>query len=460
MDLEAAKSLIRKYMDGHADFVAKASVAERYFKKQNDILYYERESEDNPLRNSDNRIPSNFYQLQVNQKAAYAFTKPPTFNAGDDTTNQYIQTTLGDAFAKKCKTLCIQAANSTIGWLHYWVDKDGRFRYAVIDSRQVIPVWTRDLERELVAVIRTYQEIDENDGKNYIIYEIWTSQEAQSYRRPVDSEDFLGFELWPQYPMIDIDSGIAHMESTYRHDFGEVPFIFFNNNSVGESDLNLIKELVDAYDKVYSGFLNDLDDIQELIFVLTNYSGEAEDTASLLKEMRTKKVITVESDGADDRSGVSTLAIDIPVEAREKMLALTRKAIFEQGMAIDPDPQNFGNSSGVALKYLYSLLELKTGLMETEFRISFNRLIRAILRRFGIHADNIVQTWTRTSVNNDAELADIAQKSLGVISGETIIRNHPWVDDAVEEIRRMDAKKKEDDPDWENVPATGDGNGG
>ena len=50
-----------------------------------------------------------------------------------------------------------------------------------------------------------------------------------------------------------------------------MPFIFFSNNDEGTSDLNDIKELIDSYDKIYSGFVNDLEDIQEIIFVLTNY---------------------------------------------------------------------------------------------------------------------------------------------------------------------------------------------
>ena len=168
--------------------------------------------------------------------------------------------------------------------------------------------------------------------------------------------------------------------------------------------------------------------------------------------MKQKKIIQVDSDGPDDRSGVSTLAIEIPVEARKEMLAITRKAIFEQGMAIDPDPQNFGNSSGVALKYLYSLLELKTGMMETEFKISFNHLVRAILNFYGRSAKDIIQTWTRTAVNNDSELAEIAQKSKGVISDETIIRNHPWVENPENEITRMEEQKKQSEPDWDAIP--------
>ena len=128
------------------------------------------------------------------------------------------------------------------------------------------------------------------------------------------------------------------------------------------------------------------------------------------------------------------------------MLAMTRKSIFEQGMGIDPDPQNFGNSSGVALKYLYSLLELKAGLMETEFRPGFGRLVRAICRHEGMKAGRIVQTWTRTAVHNEAELTAIAQQSTGILSRRTILENHPWVTDAdkeLEQLEREDAEARE-----------------
>lgn len=220
--------------------------------------------------------------------------------------------------------------------------------------------------------------------------------------------------------------------------------------------------MIDAYDKVFSGFLNDLEDIQELIFIITNYGGESDNALQILQEIKSKKVINVESDGADDKSGISTLAIEIPVEARKEMLTITRKAIFEQGMGIDPDPQNFGNSSGVALKFLYSLLELKTGFMETEFRISFNRLIRAILRFYGKTAKMLDQRWTRTSVVNEAERADIAQKSKNVISDETIVRNHPWVENSESELKKLKAQREALAPTWDIAPPVkddGDGEG-
>ena len=56
------------------------------------------------------------------------------------------------------------------------------------------------------------------------------------------------------------------------------------------------------------------------------------------------------------------------------------------------------------------------------------------------------RTWTRTSVSNDTELADIAQKSVGVISQRTIIERHPFVEDADKEMERI-AEEKDDGDD-------------
>lgn len=155
--------------------------------------------------------------------------------------------------------------------------------------------------------------------------------------------------------------------------------------------------------------------------------------------MKDYKAIQVENEGDGDKSGVSTLTIELPVEAREKLLTITRKCIFEQGQGIDPDPENFGNSSGVALNFLYSLLELKSGLQETEFKLGFGRFIRCICRLQGIPIkdDTIVQTWTRTSVKNDLELSQIATNSKGVISDDSVVAHHPWVEDPEKEMELL-----------------------
>lgn len=439
MELEKIKKMIESYAKNHRKFVKKCKEAERYYKNDNDILHKsDNQMEKGPLRTADNRIPRNFHGLLVNQKAAYMFTAPPLFDIGDKQANLKITGVLGDRYAKVCKDLCVNASNASVAWLHYWVTDDGRFEYAVIDSKQIIPVFSSDLNQRLIALFRNYIMMDEENGKEVVIWEYWTEKEVYAFRSKAKGYTKLDLQYYPLY------SDSPEIEDGYQmpHDYGEVPFIPFYNNNINKNDLTDIKPLIDAYDKVFSGFLNDLEDTQEIIYVLTNYGGA--DLKEFLKDLKEYKAIKIDDDGSEGgRGSVETLTINIPIEAREKFLEITRKAIFEQGMGVDPNPQNFGNASGVALKYLYSLLELKAGFMETEFKIGFGQFIRAICRYLKAECGQVIQTWTRTAVTNDAELADICKNSVGIVSKESILANHPFCESVDDELNRLEAEEKE-----------------
>ena len=65
-----------------------------------------------------------------------------------------------------------------------------------------------------------------------------------------------------------------------------------------------------------------------------------------------------------------------------------------------------------------------------------------VIKSRQIKDGTIVQTWTRTSVKNDQELSQIAFQSKGIISDETIVSHHPWVDDPEKE---MDLLKEQEE---------------
>lgn len=453
MEIEVVKKLIKKYTPGHTEFVRKTEVADRYYRNKTDILFPDQhkkeEQDERPLRNADNRVPFNFHGLLVNQKASYMFTAPPLFDLGNKKSNRELQKFLGDKYPKVCKDLCIDASNTSIGWLHLWRDKQSKcYKYAVVHPEQIIPIWSKGLEKELEGVLRCYNDIREEDGKSITVYEYWNDKICETYMLEGGQDIEDGLQPYMNIWVTDVE-GNADAKNIFEHGIGEVPFFPFFNNNIDTGDLDNIKELIDVYCKVFSGFANDLEDIQEIIFVLTNYGGV--DLNEFLSDLKHYKAIKLDNDGGDDKSGVSTLTIELPVEAREKLMATARKCIFEQGQGIDPDPQNFGNSSGVALNFLYALLELKAGLQETEFRLGFGRFIRCVCRLLSIQIvdDTIIQTWTRTSVRNDQELASIAQQSKGIISDATIVGHHPWVEDAEKEAKQIameeqEAEKKED----------------
>lgn len=442
MELDEAKKLIKKYIAGHTDFVRKCVIAERYYRNETDVLFRKKKEEDqegNPLRNADNRIPRNFHGLIVNQKASYAFTVPPMFDLGSTAANDRVTELLGDEYTKNCMELCINAANMSVGWIHYWDNENG-FEWAVVDSKQIIPVFDKGLKRRLIGLLRTYPSLGD-DGERYTIYEFWTETECQAFRKKEDSTLEEGLHCYDSFA----DPETGEMISWYSHGFEEIPFIPFWNNNIHMDDLKNIKPLIDVYDKVFSGFINDLDDVQELIFVISGYGGT--DLNGFLQDLKKYKAINLDDDG---EGGVSTLNIEIPIEARNSILDATRKAIFEQGQGFDPQPENFGNQSGEALKFMYSLLEMKTGLMETEFRLGFAKLIRAICKSAGISCTKIEQAWTRTRIRNDTELAQICRDSVGIVSKRTILANHPFVgidvEKELEQIRKEEEQQQGDNP--------------
>ena len=329
-----------------------------------------------------------------------------------------------------------------MAWVHYWIDENNDFQWAVLPANEIIPIYNNRINTKLEGVLRVYADIND-EGENITVYEYWNDKEVQAFSMRT-GDDYETLSPYTAFTMID-PSGVTLNVDTIPHQMEKVPFIAFANNARHTTDLKRIKELIDVYDKTYSGFLNDLEDVQEVIYVLTNYGGE--NLAEFLDGMKKYKAIQMDSTGPDDRSGISTLTIDIPIEARKELLDITRKAIFDMGQGVDPQQQGLDGTSGEAMKFLYTLLELKAGMMETEFQLGFNELIRAICSAHGSNDVTITQTWTRTSVKNDGDLVDMCSKSMGVVSKRTILAHHPFVEDVNEEMKQIETEEAQNNTD-------------
>lgn len=460
MEIEAIKKIIQENLKGFPTRIRKIRKAELYYENKNDILRkrnplaekLKAKDPDNPLRSADNRVSHSWHQLLVNQKAAYTTSVPPSFDVDDKDLNHKITVLLGDRYPKVAKDLCVNASNAGVAWLHVWRDIDNDFfRYGIVDSKQIIPVYGKTLDNVLEGVLRVYDDYNDQ-GDVITIYEYWTDEVCQAFV----TDKKKGLDDLQEYPMFM--SEVLNQQiptNEYRHEWGAVPFIPFRNNPLEQSDLATIKQLIDVYDKVYSGFVNDTDDIQEIIFVLTNYGGE--DKQEFLQDLKNYKMVKVDDDGNGAKGGVETLAIDIPVEARDRLLNITREGIFTHGQGVDPQRNIGQNNSGVALKYMYSLLELKASMLETEFKLGFAELIRFILRYLSADPDcKIKQTWTRSAINNDLEQADVVAKLANVTSKENIAKSNPLVEDWEVELKNLAQEAQESfnaEDEYENPEA-------
>jgi SPP1 family phage portal protein len=426
--------------------------AKSYYENRTDIedcgVIPKNSENKDPLRNADNRISHNFHQILVDEKVAYMFTYPILCDIDNNKiVNDKVKEVLGDEFERKIKNIAIESSNCGVAWLHYWIDEsDGsnkKFKYEKVNSEEIIPAYSNGLERSLEAIIRIYscmEEVDDQiEDQAFTYIEYWTNSTMARYK-------FQG----SSYTSSII--GEEHIE----HILGEVPFIEFANNSIKKSDLSRYKKQIDLYDKVKSGYANDLEDIQQIIYILENYGGQ--DLGEFLGDLKRYKAIKTESDGTGGGGGVKTLQIEIPVEARKVIMEVLKKEIYEFGQGLQQDVESVGNASGVALKFFYRKLELKSGLMETEFKTSFNKFIKAILKFLNVsNYKNINQTYTRNMISNDLENSQIAQTSVGIIPEKIIIRNHPWVEDPDEAEKMLKEEREEQQKVYPKFPLeTGD----
>ncbi|MFI3227899.1 MAG: phage portal protein [Clostridia bacterium] len=398
--------------------------AKLYYRNQNDILRQKSPSNlvdcsrnFDPFRSADNRISHNWFNILVNQKAGYLFSYPPTFDSKNTDINRNIYQVLGDDFPKVCKDLCIDASCFGVSYLHFWLENG--FNFATIDPVQIIPIYENSIKKRLSAVIRVYEDVIA--GESTTICEYWDKYMLYTFT-------FDGILT----PIRKFENG----QHFIPHGFCEVPFIEFKNNNLSESDLTAVKPLIDVYDKIFSGFVNDVEDIQQVILVLTNYGGE--DLQTFLSDLKRYKAIDMQKDSEDSSSGVSTMSIDIPIEARQTLLEITRKQIFVSGQGVDPQNEHFSTASGVALKHLYGLLDLKCGLLESEFKSGFTSLIRAILRYLEISSvDTIEQIFNRAYIQSDTEKAEILSKLSSFTSSYTLAKNNPLVEDFEVELEHL-----------------------
>ena len=452
------KKLLEQTQDRRNSFNEKYRKSKHYYLNENDITIKNhgesRTKEDdagkkrnNPLRPADNRVSSNFHQLLVDQEAGYLATKPPTIDVDDDKLNQEIKNTLGDNFGLRLNELVVDAANAGVAWIHYWVD-DGQFRYAICQPDQITPIYSTDLNRKLVALRRSYTELDSNTAKKYWVHEFWDEKKVTVFRSRNEQFDDLG-TIDDRFISYDVTTGIeTGRSSVNHHGLGRVPFIAFPKNKEQQPDLYHYKGLIDVYDKIYNGYVNDLDDIQQVFFILKNFDGQGLD--KFRDDLIKYKSIKIRSMGAGDDSGVDQLAVDIPTEARNSMLETTKTNIFVTAQGIDPTDFKTNNATGTAIKMLYSHLELKAAKTEAYFRDALTELVRAIMNWKHVpDADSrpIEQTWTRTAIQNDVEKAQVVAQLANWTSKEAIAKANPIVEDWQQELKdeQEDLKNRNDE---------------
>lgn len=417
---------------------------EKYYRVKNNILNRQmvRYEDEQPVVDEtkvNNKLAHGFMHLLVDDKVNYLLTKPYTLDCEDKNYLKVITDILGKRFQRRLAQLGRETSNKGIAWLHIYLDQEGQFKTLIIPSEQCVPIWVDNDHEELEALIRYYNvEVYEGKEKKIVTKIEYHTPMGVEYYEMTEGKVILDAQMYLNANGEGITLPHFRIDKEYGS-WDRVPFIPFKNNDLEIPDLQFVKTLIDNYDLTRSDIANLLEEIKNVIYILKGYGGES--LGEFVKDLAYYKGIKINT---DDEAGVDTIENNINIEAAKTHYEALKKDIYDFGQGVDKNSDKLGNSpSGIALKFMYSGLDLKCNALEDSFKWGFEQLIYFVntyleITKQAVSDKEIEIIFNRDIAINESQAITDCQNSKGVISDKTIISNHPWVTDLDEEMKQIE----------------------
>ena len=372
---------IKQQIEDFAPIQRKMIIGKRYYHQQNDILDRKKvrgavstNSKGEKVYHNvtdttraNHMLPSGFVRQQILQKVNYLINENMTLTDNIEDIEMLLP-----KFKKDLKRTAIKASQQIYNaW--QWYVKDDVLKYKIIDPQQLIVDYKDDDKDEIKSVIRYYVK----DGVDRA--ELYTDVEKIVYNRKKGKK----WELISRGGHFDeeLTDANGNVLASNTKSFGRPPFSILFNNDEMTTDTEPIKPFVDIYDITTSDFANNIDDFQEIITILKGYGGD--NPAQFLNQMKRLGAVPIDEDGdVDFKQGI------IPVEARKEFLAMTRKNIFEFGMAVDVQNIATGNATNVAIQSMYENLNMKASQFEQELQDFWQQVLYFLNTYYGVGFNN------------------------------------------------------------------------
>ncbi len=471
------KELITQF--NMSDIKRKMLEGERYFRDKNDILKKDLKSYtvfDQKTGNkkkivnenkSDEHIPHGFYWKQVNQKKTYVCGKPITISYNspvdgekEDTTKKaekkitnMVWNTLGANFEKLIKNRLKEASNKGRAWLHPNY-RNGKLVFEKYPSEECIPIYDNETQTYLTGFLHFYtiQDLtgDKPEDRTYVEY--WDEKEVRYFiETKVDDTTIYLEDVTRERPECHwyreiYDNALNNLKGKEKHSWGKVPFIEIENNEEKMTDLEPIKPLIDAYDLINSNFVNTVEDLKEIIWLINGYG--AEDLLALIENLKVNGVARTN----DTAGKIDAKLLPIPYEARQALLKGLKELIYEFGRAVDTSNKDLiGQApSGVSLEFLYTDLDMKAddsigGLTSAIYEVLW--YVLQDLKMQGkipqeINEFDFKIEFNKSRIFNENEKITTLNNDT-ILSTKTKLEKHPLCDDVDIELQRIKKEQKE-----------------
>ena len=411
-------------------------IGDKYYSGVHDILKRKRTAigEDGELvcveNLPNNRIIDNQYGKLVDQKANYLIGNPIVFETKDEAYMKHLNKIFSTDFNRVIKTLCVDCLNCGIAWLYVYYDENGKFKFKRFAPYEVLPIWQDEEHNILECLLRCYNVYSYENGQKKLTekVELYGENGIEYYNYfngrlvpDVTKENAPYFRIngkeynWDQIPII-----------AFKYNFNEIPLI------------RGIKSLQDAINDTLSDYQNNMqEDARNTILILRNYDGE--NLGEFRHNLSTYGVVKVRDDG-----DVKPLKIEVAADNYGKFIELKKQELICTGKGYDINAiKTGGRPNEMNIKAVFNDIHMDSNSMELEFKYSLEQLLHFVNAHLAnIGAGNFFDKevdiiFNKDQIVNESDVIGDIKTSLGIISLDTLMKNHPYTRNVDDEKRKL-----------------------
>lgn len=379
---------------------------------------------------SNNKLCSNFFRRLNTQRCMYLLGNGVSFSdhkeerIGEDGVAVTTDTTkeqLGNKFDTDLKKAGYKALIHGVSF-GFW----NMNRLHVFLLTEFVPLWDEETYT-LRAGIRFWR-IDENKPVIAVLYE------EDGYTK-LKSKSNVGFdfeETQPKrsYKITVQTSEVDGEEVIGEENYGSLPIVPLWGSDLHQSTLVGMREKIDSFDLIRSGFANDLTDCAQIYWILENCGGMSDtELARFRDRLKINHIAVVDT----DNSKATPYTQDIPYNARAAYLAEIRAGIYEDFGALDVHTVAAGATND-HIDAAYQPMDEEAD----NFEYQVIEFVQQILRLIGIED---TPTFKRNRISNQTEQTQmILSAAPDYLDTETVLQKLPFVtvDEVAEILARRD----------------------
>jgi hypothetical protein len=230
--------------------------------------------------------------------------------------------------------------------------------------------------------------------------------------------------------MLTMTQDAAGPVNVIGSNYGALPLIPLYANTEQRSEFTpSIRAKIDAYDRISSDFVDNLDKANDVYWVLNNFGGTLMDMQEMIDAVRRTGIVASLSDGTGSSSTAQPHAFEVPYNARQTALQILEKELYKDYMAVNMDELTGGSLTNVAIKTAMTNLNLKADRYEWQVF----QFVQRLLSLLGIKTEQI--TFKRQEITNRSEIVADINMMRDYIDNKTALQLNPYImQEQVEEI--------------------------